>query len=120
VEAKIGTTAVAATLVAAAYSHSQTALTETQLDELEAEVNALLKRTKPSAGVTGLAALMNARRGRYKDAAKGFREIVAADKRNVEAMNNLAYMQVLINAPAEEINPLLTNIQGLVGPTAGL
>ncbi|QJW99686.1 tetratricopeptide repeat protein [Frigoriglobus tundricola] len=118
-EAKAGATAAAAALVTAAYGYAQPPLDGAQLDALAAEVERLLKGATPSATTKKLAALVHARRGRYAEAAKVFKDIADEDPNNADARGNLAYMLVLDNH-TEDAKRYLEEAAERGGTTAGL
>ena len=115
-EAASGPMAVANTLISIAFS--PTALSNAQLDVVEAELKACLGREKPSPGIESVKWMMPARRGRYREAVQSLRGAVERDGKNVGMLNNLAYMLILTNARQEEVELLLQKALALAGPTA--
>ncbi|MBP3960067.1 tetratricopeptide repeat protein [Gemmata sp. G18] len=120
VEEKVGSAGVATALVTAAYGYCPVPLSDSQLDAIEAEVKACLGRAKPSPASAELTGLMHARRGRYAEAAREFRTVVAANEKNAPAINNVAYMLILAGSRNEEVGALLEKAWAVDGPTAGL
>jgi tetratricopeptide (TPR) repeat protein len=95
--------------------------TDEQQQRVERRLTAALQKA-PATAASMLVCLADLRdlQGRYADAEKLYRQAIAADKNNVIALNNLAYLLALRKEQSAEALELLDRAIGVAGPAPEL
>src|SRR5439155_25393551 len=93
---------------------------EEQLDRVERCVRDCVEQKPGSPVLRKLLAVVQARRGRYAEAAVSYQAVLKQSARDVDALNNLALMLALQKGRPAEPLALLERAVGLAGATAGL
>jgi tetratricopeptide (TPR) repeat protein len=91
-----------------------------QLARVERYVSDCVEKSPGSPVLRKLLAIVQARHGRYAEAAASYRAILKQSARDVDALNNLALMLALQKGRPAESLALLEKAAWLDGPTAGL